>query len=54
MAELFNSKTVKRLCKDILISPTQEKAANDWLSKLDNDELKDEKSNYPDFFPVFL
>jgi hypothetical protein len=54
MAELFNSKTVKRLCKDILISPTQEKAANDWLSKLDNDELKDEKSNYPDFMRIML
>ena len=54
MAELFNSKTVKRLCKDILISPTQEKAVDDWLSLLDNDELEDEKHNYLVFAETML
>lgn len=41
--ELFNPKTVKKLCSKIEISSKQEEAANEWLNLLKKGLLKDEK-----------
>jgi len=43
--DLFNPKTIKRLCSDIKISTTQKKAANDWLKLLESEQLEKEKQN---------
>ena len=43
--ELFNPKTVKKLCSEIEISFEQEEAAKDWLNLLKKRLLKDEKNN---------
>ncbi len=52
--ELFNKKTIRRLCADIDISPKQEDAAKEWLELLEKNRLEDEKSNYPKFMQIIL
>jgi len=43
--ELFNSKTIKRLCSDVKISVSQKKTASEWLKLLESGQLEKEKQN---------
>ena len=52
MEELFNSKTVERLCRDVVPTEEQEQAADEWLELLEG-ELK-EKSNNLRFAVIIL
>ncbi|NQU98074.1 N-6 DNA methylase [Candidatus Woesearchaeota archaeon] len=52
--ELFNSKTVKRLCSKIKLSHLQKRAAKDWLYLLNEGKLKQEKLNYFKFGEIIL
>lgn len=54
MAELFNPKTVEKLCRDIVPTKEQEQAAKSWLELLKHDELKDETKNYIKFAVIVL
>lgn len=53
-ATLFNPKTINRLCSSVTISSTQKRAALQWLGYLDNDQLRDERSNYLRFADLIL
>ncbi|ODS35211.1 hypothetical protein BEH94_03310 [Candidatus Altiarchaeales archaeon WOR_SM1_SCG] len=52
--ELFNPKTVKRLCSKTEVTDSQEKAAEEWLKLLDEDKLKIEKQGYIPFATTIL
>ena len=52
--DLFNLKTIQRLCNDVKITSKQKQAAKEWLELLDSDKLGDEKSNYPKFMQIIL
>lgn len=52
--DLFNPKTIKRLCSDVKISTAQKKAANDWLKLLESGQLEKEKQNYFKFGLIIL
>ena len=54
MNDLFNPKTVKKLCSNIEISSEQEEAAKEWLNLLKKGLLKDEKNNYFKFAEIIL
>lgn len=43
--ELFNPKTVKRLCSMIKLSYSQKTSAKEWLYFLEQGKLKEEKLN---------
>jgi len=44
--ELFNEKTVKRLCSKVKITPQQKKTAQEWLQLLESGILEKERKNY--------
>jgi len=52
--ELFNPKTVLRLCSKVKLSNLQKKSAREWLYFLDEGKLKKEKVNYPKFMIIVL
>lgn len=52
--ELFNQKTVQRLCSKIQLTPAQKTAAKEWLYFLDEGKLKKEKLNYLKFVEIVL
>ncbi|KFM21489.1 Modification methylase BstVI protein [Marine Group I thaumarchaeote SCGC AAA799-B03] len=52
--QLFNQKTVQRLCDNVKISAKQKQAAKEWIDLLDENKLEDEKSNYPKFMQIIL
>ena len=52
--ELFNKKTIERLCKDVKITNKQKQATTEWLQLLADNKLTDEKSNYPKFMQIVL
>jgi len=52
--ELFNKKTIERLCSNISILPKQKKASKEWLDLLESEELNDEKKNYFKFAEIIL
>ena len=52
--DLFNPKTIKRLCDDVKLSSKQEHAAKEWLRLLDASELEDERKNYLKFATIVL
>jgi len=51
---LFNPKTIKRLCKDIRVTTKQKQSAKEWLRMLDSEKLKKEKGHYIDFAVTVL
>ena len=52
--DLFNPKTIERLCDDVKLSSKQEHAAKEWLRLLDASELEDEQKNYLKFATIVL
>jgi len=44
--ELFNEKTIKRLCSGVKITPKQKKNAEEWIKLLESGVLEKEKRNY--------
>ncbi len=52
--DLFNPKTIKRLCSDVKISISQKKATKEWLKLLEKGELEKEKQNYFKFGLIIL
>lgn len=52
--DLFNQKTIERLCEDVKITPKQKQASREWLKLLDENKLEDEKNNYPKFMQIVL
>lgn len=52
--DLFNPKTIQRLCEDVKITQKQKQASKEWLKLLDDNKLQDEKSNYPKFMEILL
>lgn len=52
--DLFNSKTIERLCSDVKITNKQKESAKEWLQLLEENKLEDEKSNYPKFMQIIL
>lgn len=44
--ELFNEKTIKRLCSNVKVSPKQKKNANEWIKLLESGSLGKERTNY--------
>lgn len=52
--DLFNPKTIERLCRDVKVTPKQRQGSKEWLSLLDDCKLEDEKSNYPKFMQIIL
>jgi len=53
MTDLFNPKTVNRLCQDVILTDDQKKSAKEWLELLDQGKLK-EKSNNLRFANIIL
>lgn len=43
---LFNEKTIKRLCSNVKITQKQKKNAKEWIELLESKSLSKEKSNY--------
>lgn len=54
MTELFNSKTILRLCKDITITKKQKESAQEWLKLLKENKLEEEVENYRVFEDLVL
>ncbi|KAF6247115.1 hypothetical protein C6990_05390 [Nitrosopumilus sp. b3] len=52
--DLFNPKTIRRLCSDVKISTKQKKAASEWLKLLESGQLEKEKQNYFKFGLIVL
>lgn len=52
--DLFNPKTIERLCEDVKVTTRQKHAVNEWLKLLEENKLEDEKSNYPKFMQIIL
>ncbi|MCH7559893.1 MAG: N-6 DNA methylase, partial [Thaumarchaeota archaeon] len=52
--ELFNPKTIKRLCSSVKISTAQKKASAEWLKLLESGQLEKEKQNYFKFALIIL
>ena len=44
--ELFNEKTIKRLCSNVKITQKQKKNAEEWLKLLESGSLLKERANY--------
>ncbi|WP_405297912.1 Eco57I restriction-modification methylase domain-containing protein [Methanobrevibacter sp.] len=54
---LFNDKKMEEFIHtydDLLVVNSEKDPVNDWISKLDNDELRSEKANYLRFFRIIL
>ncbi len=51
---LFNLKTIKKLCTNVTVTPTQRKAATEWLKLLEGGQLEREKQNYFRFALIIL
>ena len=54
MNELFSAKTIKKFCEKIELTTEQKKAAAEWCKLLENNELEDERTNYPKFMQIVL
>ena len=52
--DLFNSKTIERLCNDVKLTTRQKQAAKEWLDMLELEQLKKEKGHYIDFAVIVL
>ena len=52
--DLFNPKTIERLCSNVKITSKQKQASKEWLNLLAENKLQDEKSNYPKFMQIIL
>lgn len=52
--QLFNQKTIERLCEDITLTSKQKQASEEWLKLLDDSKLIDEKKNYFKFGEIIL
>lgn len=46
MTDLFNPKTVNRLCRDVVLTKKQKESAKQWLKLLKENKLKKEQENY--------
>ena len=44
--ELFNEKTIKRLCSNVKITQKQKKNADEWIKLLESGSLAKERANY--------
>jgi hypothetical protein len=51
---LFKEKTLKRLCSEIEVTRKQKNASKKWIELLENDELREEVTNYPKFMIYIL
>lgn len=51
---LFKEKTLKRLCSDIEVTQKQKNTSKKWIELLENDELREEVTNYPKFMIYIL
>lgn len=47
-------KYINRYSNELQITPEINKAINEWVSKLDKNELESEKNNYINFFDIIL
>lgn len=54
MTDLFNSKTVNKLCQDIDLTKKQKESANQWLKLLKENKLEKEQENYRVFGDLIL
>ena len=52
--DLFNLKTIERLCQDIVLTDEQKDNAQKWLKLLKENKLKDEEPNEHKFAPIVL
>lgn len=52
--ELFNEKTIKRLCSKIKINQKQKRNADEWIKLLENEALVKERENYFKFAEYIL
>lgn len=53
-SELFNEKTIKRLCSNVKITQKQKKSTNDWINLLEIGALEKERPNYFKFALILL
>ncbi len=53
-SNLFNQKTIIRLCGDVQPTLKQEESAKEWLKLLADDKLSAETKNYPKFMLIIL
>ena len=44
--DLFNEKTIKRLCSNVEVTLKQKKTAQEWLKLLESGVLEKERKNY--------
>ena len=51
---LFNRKTIQRLCDGVSLDEKQFNAAKEWIQLLEQDKLQDEKKNYLRFAKIIL
>ncbi len=51
---LFNDKTIKRLVSKTILTVSQKRAINEWIAKLEADQLKKEVENYLEFSNTIL
>ena len=54
LTELFNKKTIERLCASVQVTAKQRKAVKEWIELLKSDSLRDEVKNYPNFELIIL
>lgn len=52
--DLFNPKTVKRLCSNVKLSTQQKNAAQEWMELLEQGKLEKERPNYLKFVKIVL
>lgn len=51
---LYNLRTIKKLCKDVKLTESQKKVADEWLTLLEENKLDKEKKNYTKFERILL
>ena len=54
MAELFNPRTINKLCQDVILTEEQKKNAKKWLKLLKEEKLREEQNNYIPFANIIL
>lgn len=54
MTDLFNSKAIDKICRDVKVTPKSKDNAIEWLNLLKQDKLRDEEPNYDLFQEIIL
>lgn len=54
LSDLFNLRTINRLCHEIVPTERQKESAREWLTLLEGNQLEDEKKNYFKFAQIIL